>query len=303
MADKSAIEWTDATWNPIVGCSIKSSGCAHCYAMRQALRQELMAAGQGGESAYKGLTIETKAGPVWTGEVRLVEHLIDLPLRWKRPRTIFVNSMGDLFHEDVPLEWIDSIVVTMALVGRRPPTERHVFQVLTKRADVMVRYFREIIVQGRLIGDLFQMTGPMPHVWLGFSAERQHEFDERWNSMRHLAAQGWTIMVSIEPMLGPIILPSDFLALGARACVIVGGESGPKARPMHPAWARSIRDQCAPAGVPFFFKQWGEWHADSLLYTEAVTGLCPPPGMKIGKRRSGRLLDGRTHDELPRSAA
>lgn len=310
MADKSAIEWTDATWNPIVGCSIVSPGCTHCYAMKMAGRIEAMGSGK----HYAGTTRKVNGNTVWTGKLALApEHILLQPLAWRAPRRIFVNSMGDLFHEDVPDEWIDRVFAVAAMCPQ------HTLQVLTKRADRMRRYMSDPAVVRRiymLVCDMpveiepgiiliaerhheqFAPPGPrvylgqwpLPNVWLGVSTERQQEADERIPDL--LATPAAIRFVSAEPLLGPIDFtrlrppedkrlygfpnldalrgswfvdghpPQDADALDD--ClnldwIIVGGESGHGARPMHPAWARSIRDQCAAAGVPFFFKQWGEW--------------------------------------------
>jgi protein gp37 len=323
------IEWTEATWNPIVGCSIVSPGCSNCYAMRMAARLEAMADATAarildGEtlpeplSHYLCTTQPSKAGPVWTGKVAMApDRVLTAPLRRKKPTTYFVNSMGDLFHESVPDDWIDRVFAVMALCPQ------HTFQVLTKRAARMRSYFTAddgFGPWGRVEGRAKQMfTIPrgktlaayggrnFPHVWLGVSAERQAEADERIPDL--LATPTGVRFVSCEPLLGPVDLervlydPSYGVCMaehrvdvlrggywnaapyrfGARSAalgapkggftnhsnmrrdghglidwVIVGGESGPGARPMHPDWARSLRDQCVAAGVPYFFKQWGE---------------------------------------------
>lgn len=241
MADKSAIEWTDATWNPIVGCSVVSPGCANCYAMR-------LAGTRLKETAkYKGLTQPSKAGPVWTGEVRRWDKAFDEPLRWRAPRMIFVNSEGDLFHEDVPDEWIDRV---FAVIHMAP---HHTYQILTKRPKRMREYINAVGTGNRFIAErdgLFNDAGPwpLPHVWLGVSAERQQEFDERWPELA--ATDAAVRFVSYEPALGLLKLGS------ARPdWVICGGESGSGARYMLPTWARLLRDECASAGVAFFMKQ------------------------------------------------
>ena len=275
MAD-TKIEWAERVWNPIIGCSVISPGCTNCYAMRMAARLEPM-----GNARYAGLTRHTKAGAVWTGEVRLFKEALTLPLRWKRPRRIFVNSMSDLFHEDVPDEWIDRVFAVMALAPQ------HTFQVLTKRAERMRAYLTK---PGRWAHvdeamDHFSLDVwntldgperlPLPNVHLGVSVEDQARADER---IPHLLATPAAVRwISAEPLLGPVDLrflqpgdpPVEIDALagthgvyrphgGENASldwVVVGGESGPGARPMHPDWARSLRDQCAAAGVPFFMKQ------------------------------------------------
>lgn len=363
MSDGTAIEWTDATWNPITGCSVVSPGCTNCYAMRLAgtrLRNH---------ATRVGLTRETKAGPVWTGDVRFNDRALTEPLRWTKPRMIFVCAHGDLFHENVPDEWIDRVFAVMALCPQ------HTFQVLTKRSARMRAYltdqdlnnrisaalgnlldgewiwkegkrFRPII--DRMIsaflgqdtddeGDIVYYDDPMPlpNVWLGVSAEDQTRYDERKDDLRATpAAVRWW---SMEPLLGRIV--TDYLA----DWIVVGGESGPRARPMHPQWARDIRDQCDAAGVPFFFKQWGEWapapwklirepaesdddykarsEAEAATHAVALWGqlnalshapwsierVLPAPkeqqGIRLaGKKAAGRLLDGREHNGMPRSA-
>ncbi|MEM9880200.1 MAG: phage Gp37/Gp68 family protein, partial [Pseudomonadota bacterium] len=256
MADKSLIEWTEATWNPITGCSVISPGCTNCYAMRLAgtrLKHH---------ESRKGLTEPSKAGPVWTGEVRLNEQWLDQPMRWKRPRMIFVCAHGDLFHETVPDEWIDKIFAVMAL------SRHHVFQVLTKRADRMRSYldgYAAWVRVERLIGDLkpsslwngshyeaqriLQSGQPLPNVWVGVSAENHEWAYERLPELDAThAALHW---VSAEPLVGPIDF--DRLALGCLPdWIVVGGESGRNARSMDPDWAREIRDFCKTYDVPFF---------------------------------------------------
>jgi protein gp37 len=267
------IEWTHRpgtkgeSWNPIAGCSIVSPGCSHCYAMQMAARIERM----GGPDHYRGLTQPSKAGPVWTGKVALAPDATLLkPLKAKAPRTYFVNSMSDLFHEDVPDAWIDRIFAVIAM------TERHTYLVLTKRAERMRRYMtdpdmpRRVAAEGgRLMenGDRWlSFLGrdglwPLRNLWLGVSAERQQEAEARIPHLMRTPA--YCRFVSAEPLLGPIDLlciqdDRGTPALGHGASpdwVIVGGESGPGARPMDLSWARSIRDQCDAAGVSFFMKQ------------------------------------------------
>lgn len=306
MSSSSKIEWTDATWNPTRGCAIVSSGCANCYAMKQAHRQS----GEGG--AYEGLTRQTKHGPIWTGEVRLVPELLDLPVRWKKPKRIFVNSMSDLFHESVPDYFIVQVFQTMAAAPQ------HIFQILTKRPKRM----HDLLVAFRWRDD--EIGGdPLPNVHLGVSCEDQKTADERIPLLLQTpAAIRW---VSAEPLLGPINLDS---AVGSNSqfptpnsrpdWLVVGGESGPGARPMHPAWARSLRDQCVAAAVPYFFKQWGAWLPLDQLANDDVNSsgedsshvhLWPGsrfPGIakngdcvRIGKRAAGRHLDGREWNEMP----
>ena len=238
MALGTGIEWTEATWNPVTGCDKISPGCKHCYAERMAERLQAM-----GQPNYKdGFTLT------------LQPQMLELPLRWRRPQTIFVNSMSDLFHKDVPLDFIQQVFDVM----RR--ADWHTFQVLTKRAE-------------RLQELNSQIDWPS-NVWMGVSVESA-AYAPRIDQLR--ATNAAVRFLSLEPLLGP--LPD--LNLSGIDWVIVGGESGPRARPMDPAWVTDLRDQCARAGVAFFFKQWGG----------------------VQKKRAGRLLDGRTWDELPGSAS
>ncbi len=323
MAENSKIEWTDATWNPATGCELTSPGCTNCYAMRLAgtrLRHL---------PSRAGLTTMTKAGPVWNGEVRLNYDWLDQPLRWTRSRRIFVCAHGDLFHEAVPDLFILRVWQTMAAA------RRHTFQILTKRSR------RMLVLAGSVL------FPPLPNVWLGVSVENQEWADIRIPDL--LATPSAVRFVSCEPLLGPIDLAlvnfngGQFDALRGGdvgvsshvehwpklAWVIVGGESGPKARPMHPNWARSLRDQCVEAGVPFFFKQWGEWvpykpnpggdlagdvRADRVRIVhpsgrsdvevfKATGGHNTELGsrymIRLGKKAAGRLLDGREWSESP----
>lgn len=337
MAAETAIEWTDATWNPIRGCTRLSPGCGGgtpgdlkggCYAERVAARFS------GPGQAYEGLAEMRNGAARWTGKLRLVEEALTQPLRWKRPRRIFVNSMSDLFHEVLTDEQIDRVFAVMALAPQ------HTFQVLTKRSARMRAYMTDTS-QRRSDGlgtavvaldptmPLECLRWPLPNVWLGVSAEDQTRADERVPDL--LATPAATRFVSAEPLLGPIdfgLHRVDGIAVdplcddcGERhegACdaldwIIVGGESGPGARPMHPHWARDIRDACAAAGVAFFHKQngaWaalkeseGEWPVDAdgfirLGYdgTRHATGW---PMQRVGKKFAGRLLDGVTHDAMP----
>ncbi len=341
---ETAIEWTERSWNPIVGCSLASPGCTNCYAMAMARRLELM----GTVAHYAGLTKATKAGPVWTGKLALApEHVLTEPLRRRKPTTWFVNSMGDLFHEDVPDEWIDRVFAVMALCPQ------HTFQVLTKRAGRMREYVEghkspvpylgrkpleriHLEAAGHMEGDggymdalkkagnvyslYLDTSWPLRNVWLGVSAEDQRRWDERVDDLK--ATPAAVHFVSAEPLLGSII--GDLTGID---WIIVGGESGPKARPMHPDWARGIRDQCAAVGTAFFFKQWGEWKdgsdfapdykvmttdgriidpdVDSLRDAdrhESITRKHPTAMRKVGKKRAGRLLDGVEHNAMPQES-
>jgi protein gp37 len=271
MADKTGIEWTDATWNPIVGCSLESPGCTHCYAMPAAARLERM-----GVAAYAGLTHPSKAGPVWTGQVTLQEGVIDKPLSWRKPRRIFVNSMSDLFHPRVPLEWIARIFGVMVAAHH---INGHEFQVLTKRsanmraalsdpamwAEAMALADAEIMDRvdplDRRSNDAratcrdYDADDPPPGIWLGVSIEDQKRADERRDDLANLAERGWVTFVSYEPALGPV----DWTAWGFLDWLISGGESGPNARPSHPDWHREARDFCAERDIAYFFKRWGQW--------------------------------------------
>jgi protein gp37 len=288
MGDHTAIEWTDATWNPVRGCAIVSKGCTNCYAMRQAHRSS----GAGG--AYEGLTKLSKGGPVWTGKVRLVPELLEQPLQWRRPRRIFVNSMSDLFHEDVPVDFIYRLWCVMAAA------RRHRFQILTKRAARM----REVLTAAPFRGQV------LDNVWLGVSVEDQAAADERIPQLLADAGGGALDLGRAAARAGRAMeMDGAWLRsnheLGQRLdWVVAGGESGPGARPMHPDWARSLRDQCAAAGVPFFFKQWGNWapcrfDSGGHVASDQEKLLDGTWLLKVGKKSAGRELDGRTHDEYP----
>lgn len=379
MADRTKIEWTGATWNPVTGCSITSPGCKNCYAM------VLAGTRMRSHPSRAGLTDASKVGPVWNGQVRLNEDWLTQPLRWKRPRLIFVCAHGDLFHENVPDAWIDRVFAVMAL------SPHHTFQVLTKRSARMRAYCNDpstlgriarILIDEALIGrrwgfdpetwpvtsignidlpDDVSIAWPLRNVWKGVSAEDQTRAEDRIPHL--LNTKSAVHFVSLEPMIGPVDLRAldidgegymdaldpptyeaewehwrdteqtreeaeesfkDWYDLGhlpigempkgpmhARlAWVIVGGESGPNARPMHPAWAKALRDQCADTYTPFFFKQWGEYAP-----REACPDAWPAepfPGMRyeafsftdalvhrVGKARAGRALDGIEHNGMP----
>lgn len=300
MADKSGIEWTEATWNPIAGCKAVSPGCDHCYAAREA-------AGRLSKlPAYAGLAVYPEqdqadayrgrpAPPAeFTGEVRMLPDRMDQPLRWRKPRRIFVNSMSDLFHEDVPAWYIAEILDVIR------QTPRHTYQILTKRHARM----RSLLSRP----EFAELTGwPLPNVWLGVSVENQHWADVRIPALQATpAAVRW---LSCEPLLGSI----PGLHLSGIGWVVAGGESGPGARVMAPDWVRGIRDQCEKAGVPFLFKQWGEWaptgwmgagyaRPDRWFVSTSQPRVHPKEGeemVRMGKRKAGRLLDGVLHDEYP----
>jgi len=331
MSANTGIEWTDATWNPIRGCSRVSEGCRNCYAEKVAYRFS------GTGRPYEGLVRVNAAGerkPEWNGQVRFIEkHLLD-PLKWggqvkeewgvlggemrERPRRIFVNSMSDLFHENVPDEWIDRIFAVMALCPQ------HIFQVLTKQPERMRKYLLGKSDKNHRAAVWMAMASfdeglgmpcpewPLPNVWLGVSVEDQDVLNKRvWTLLKTPAAVRF---LSAEPLLGPL----DLNAGRYLDWVIVGGESGPGARPMHPDWVRSLRDQCHAAGVPFFFKQWGEWCPTKNTDKENVVQLAIPdsakvrgrnhavafggeslPMFRVGKKTAGALLDGREWREFP----
>lgn len=230
----TAIEWTDKTWNPVAGCSIVSPGCANCYAMKMAARIEAM----GGVPRYAGLTQATKAGAVWTGKIVLApSRILTAPLRWREPSRVFVNSMGDLFHEDVPGRWLDPLFDTME------STPRHTFQILTKRADRMRAYLSRRWIYWT-----------PPNIWIGVSAEDQTRLDERWPHLRDTPAA--VRFISYEPAIGPLDMG---LGRGdsSPSWVICGGESGPGARRADPAWFRDVLHQCRLDAIAFYMKQMG----------------------------------------------
>jgi len=234
MATQSKIEWTEMTWNPVTGCSKVSAGCKNCYAERMAKRLQAM-----GQVRYRN-----------GFEVILHEDLVELPQRWKQPKLVFVNSMSDLFHEKVPIDFIRRIFDTM----ERCP--QHTFQILTKRSQ--------------RLRELAGLLPWPPNVWMGVSVE-DGRVVQRIDDLRAVPAA--VRFLSCEPLIGPL----ENLCLEGIQWVIVGGESGPNARPMNPSWVDSIYNQCRAADVPFFFKQWGG----------------------VRKERTGRELYGRTYDEMP----
>ena len=235
MATKSSIEWTESTWNPVTGCNKISPGCKFCYAERMSKRLEAM-----GSANYKN-----------GFELALHDHVLELPLKWKKPQTIFVNSMSDLFHKNVPLEFIQKVFTIM----NRTPW--HTYQVLTKRSDRLKNLSKKL-EWGK-------------NIWMGVSLENQ-DYTYRIDDLRNISAH--IKFLSIEPLIGPL----RKLKLNNIHWVIVGGESGPKARPMKEEWVLDIKDQCKEVCVPFFFKQWGGKN----------------------KKKTGRLLEGKTWDELPK---
>ncbi len=351
MSDKTGIEWTDATWNPVTGCSKVSQGCKNCYALRDWPR---MASNP--KTVYFGRQFT---------DVRMHADRLDQPLRWSRPRRIFVNSMSDLFHPDVPFQFIADVFAVMSC------TTRHTYQVLTKRPERMLEFFKWLTFEeypffgfpdqvratkvwpswkayreGKQSGyDNCGPSWPLKNVWLGVSVEDQAAADERIPVLLQTpAAVRW---ISAEPLLGPVDIsrwldptgvtcrdvcpdsryvaedeitttPDGMEAIpicphcGETASwtgydpgidwVVVGGESGPGARAMHPDWARSLRDQCDAAGVPFLFKQWGEW-APNWFVDDAGQKIVNSEWIeRMGKKIAGRMLDGVQHDGYPETA-
>lgn len=251
MAGLSDIEWTDATWNPIAGCTMVSPGCTNCYAMRMAARLQAM-----GHPSYRDTTRKSGGRPVWTGRVKLVEAAIDVPLRWKKPRKIFVNSMSDLFQDGVPDEFVARVWQIML------KADHHVYQVLTKRPDNMKEQVERLRLEAA------------PHIWLGVSVESA-PYTERIEVLRRISAG--VRFVSFEPLLGAVGQPN----LSGIHWAIVGGESGPRSRPIELAWVDEIKAQCCKHKVAFFFKQWGG----------------------PNKKATGRLYQGQTWDEYPKASS
>ncbi|AVT80191.1 DUF5131 family protein [Rhodopseudomonas palustris] len=248
MAETS-IEWTDATWNPVAGCTVLSAGCTNCYAMRMAARLDAM-----GQAKYSGLTRRSGGRAVWTGKVRLDEKSLLLPHSWSKPRKVFVNSMSDLFHPDVPIDFIGRVWRTMK------DTPRHTYQILTKRPERMA----DVLSQPS-----FRV---LPNVWLGTSVENEEVLD-RLDQIRKVPAA--IRFVSLEPLIGSVAAGD----LSDIDWAIVGGESGPRARQIDPTWVHEIQQMCRKSGTAFFFKQWGGKN----------------------KKAAGRILNGRTYDEMPQA--
>jgi len=335
MSDKTGIEWADATWNPVTGCSKVSAGCKHCYAERDWAR---LSAPRPTPNLYTGREFT---------DVQCHPEKLDQPLRWTKPRRIFVNSMSDLFHPDVPSDFIQAVFSIMA------KCPHHTFQVLTKRPDRMQALLTDW--ERRLTFPSNPRTAVLPNVWLGVSIEDQDTADKRIPML--LGTPAAVRFLSVEPLLGPVDLTriciENHATLGTFAnvllghqwdesaydgggqplesdppntaridWVIVGGESGPKARPMHPDWVRSLRDQCEERGIPFLFKQWGEYlpglDSSNEQIDAARTGVWVRQSggfhdgnnadafrdgdahvLRVGKKSAGLLLDGVQHDGYP----
>lgn len=378
MAETS-IEWTDKVWNPLRGCTRISPGCQNCYAERMAARFS------GPGAPYEGLARMTEHGPRWTGKVKPVPEKLMEPLQWRKPARIFVNSMSDLFHEDVPEEYVDQVFGVMAM------TPHHTYQVLTKRPERMAMYLdhpADVLISRFVTAAVQIVTGgielqrrpiswPLPNVWLGTSVENQACADRRIPHLLNCPAA--IHFLSCEPLLGPINLgtlawvslrvpvrgdwpfghnisadagvhPALVNAHGAVSAVvpggplgikpaeiewcrkidwvITGGESGPGARPMHPDWVRSLRDQCQAADVPFFFKQWGMWRPptpierrfwydfvdyggkvgqcrmnDDGSWHQEPLGDRPAVLEHMGKKAAGGILDGQEWRQMPEAGA
>lgn len=331
MSAKTKIEWTDATWNPIRGCSRVSDGCRNCYAEKVAYRFS------GPGLPYEGLIAK---GGQWNGKITVADHLIDEPLKWKKPKRIFVNSMSDLFHENIPDETILAIFTTMA------KARHHTFQILTKRPQRM----HDILHRWQAAGITLREGhgAALPNVWLLVSVEDQQTANERIPLLLRTpaAVRG----ISAEPLLGAIDLnaivyektdssenildslfcedhPDDCGPIGTATLdwVVAGGESGRGARPSRPDWFRQLRDQCKAARTPFFFKQWGEWLPGERIPEKTTYARCDNGhvmtdngrssrdnfkthpdkhsgdliALKIGKKNAGRLLDGQEWNQFP----
>lgn len=249
MAGLSDIEWTDATWNPISGCKIISPGCTNCYAMRMASRLQAM-----DHPVYRRVTRKSGGRPKWTGTIHLNEKALEIPLRWKSPRKVFVNSMSDLFQDGVDPDFIKRVWNVM----EKAP--QHIFQILTKRPENMLEFIASSVLP------------TLPNVWLGTSVESS-DYRSRISVLRKIPAR--VRFVSFEPLLGSV----GKVNLDGIHWAIVGGESGPRARPMKIEWVDNIESQCREYGTAFFFKQWG--------------------GTR--KKNSGRVYRDKTWDEYPHS--
>ena len=319
---KTKIQWATAVFNPVTGCSKISEGCKNCYAERMHTRLEHIKG-----SGYMD------GKPHFS--VRLHPERLEEPLKWKKPQRIFVCSMGDLFHEDVPFPFVAYIYRMMALANH------HTYMILTKRPERM-RQFIEWYIERSVVEGIVSFADAYQHVLLGVTVENQQAADERIPILLQIPAA--KRFLSIEPMVGPVDLyrawwgksgDPAFPWLGKNVnewlhCVILGGETGPKARPLHPDWARSVRDQCQAAGVPFFFKQWGEWSSWEMLNAAVATAqikngratgryelkaygkiiakdvlrddiASSEGGMfRVGKKAAGHLLDGKEYREWPK---
>lgn len=248
MAGLSDIEWTDATWNPVSGCRVLSAGCTNCYAMRMAARLQAM-----NHASYEGTTRKSGKRYVWTGKTHLLEDTLDIPLGWKKPRLVFVNSMSDLFQDNIPFEYVERVWEVME------KAEIHTFQILTKQPERMAEFLDQ------------RDKPPVKNVWLGTSVEDERVV-HRIDDLRRCEAV--VRFISFEPLIGAV----GEVDLSNIHWAIVGGESGPKSRPLDTLWVDEIFDQCETHDVRFFFKQWGG----------------------VNKKRTGRTFKGRIWDDMPK---
>jgi protein gp37 len=276
---KTDIEYGDRTWNVLTGCTIKSEGCVNCWARGMAKRLKAM-----GRPEYQD-AVDDEGN--WTGKLTFIPARLNEPFSWRKPQHVLVEYMGDLFHNKVPATYIDDVFDVM----RKTP--QHTYQTLTKRPDVMAT--------------LLQDYEPLPNVILGTSVENQTRADDRAEPMHFLSSRGWRTWVSYEPALGHV----DWTMWKFLDQLICGGESGPRARPMHPDWARSARDFCQANKIPFFFKQYGEYKVAETAQEGIEFMKMAKHNMRqiegdpilfhrIGKKNAGRLLDGREWNEMPR---
>lgn len=301
----TTIEWTNKVWNPTTGCTKVGPGCLNCYAETIARRFQ-----QDGPYVPWTVKAQRESG---RPAVTLHPEKLDQPLKWRKPQKVFVNSMSDLFHEDVPDHFIEAVFARMAMC------QHHTFQVLTKRPQRMMEWVKA--VQGGTLA-----RKPLKNVWLGVSVENQRYADERIPLLAKTPAA--VRFISAEPLLGPVdltgylhqmppdwwhdtpsnnyYLSDDYQGPPGRPYldwVIVGGESGPNARPMESSWARSLKNQCEAAGVPFFFKQWGQWlPTDQRDIHEGVYGSDGPDFVKLGKGKAGHYLDNQVYQQFPEVA-
>jgi|CXWL01.1.fsa_nt_gi protein gp37 len=276
---KTNIEYGDRTWNPLAGCAIKSEGCVNCWAAAMAKRLRAM-----GRPEYQDVV---DARGHWTGKITLIPERLGEPLKWRKPQRVLVEYMGDLFHDDVSDEYLLKVFEIMR------ETRKHTYQVLTKRPRRMMGF-----IQG-----LTSRIEPLENVYLGVSIENDKRAEERWADFSEVSEMGWKTWVSYEPALSKV----DWKGWEFLNQLVCGGESGARARIMHPNWARSARDFCTANDIPFFFKQWGDWAPmDHLPWiTDSTTFRHKPIDWDgtmmccVGKGMAGRVLDGREWSEMP----
>ena len=310
MTAAISIEWTDAAWDPVVGCTRKSAACRHCYA------EALTAASAQDKQWGYDFAEMGPAGPSWTGAIALREDRLPLPLALENPRRILVNALSDLFHESAPMAMIDRVFAIMALAPR------HIFQVLTKRPKTMQPYIADKATPGRIAQAMKEIAPgaaspdtlegwPLPHVWLGVTAENQKEAERRIPVLLQTpAAVRW---IAAEPLLEPLDLklgswlrdaPGREASSGAGPWldwVVAGGEIGAEAQSCHPDWARSLRDQCAKGGTPFFWRQWGEHIPNVGVTADASQEPIPLTWERLGAGPARRTLDGLLHEAFPKT--